>query len=86
MVVADIKKALDALEAGKCQLGPEWEIAHNIAQAHEGQREFDHIHALVHRIEGDSFNADYWYRRAGAKPHAGSLMEELTALQAELLA
>lgn len=86
MVVADIKKALDALEAGNCQMGTEWEVAHNIAQAHEGQRAFDHIHALVHRIEGDNFNADYWYRRAGVKSFDGSLTEELAALKSEYLA
>ena len=81
----EIKKALDALEEGKCRLGPEWEIAHNIAQAHEGQREFDHIHALVHRIEGDNFNAQYWYRRAGVEPFDGTPLEELEALKSELL-
>ncbi|MEM8540604.1 MAG: hypothetical protein AAGF25_06580 [Pseudomonadota bacterium] len=81
----EIKKALDALEAGEYKLGPEWEIAHNIAQAHEGKREFDHIHALVHRIEGDSFNAQYWYRRAGVEPFDGTPLEELAAMKTELL-
>ena len=85
MVVDDLKKALDALEAGQCQMGDHWEVAHNIAQAHEGQAAFDRIHALVHRIEGDSFNAKYWYRRAGVEPFAGTLSDELAALRADLL-
>lgn len=84
-MVHDIEKALEALEAGNCKLGPEWEIAHNIAQSHEGQREFDHIHALLHRIEGDNFNAKYWYRRAGVEPFDGTLLDELAALKSELL-
>ncbi len=86
MLDQEIKTALDALEAGNCEMGPQWEIAHNIAQAHEGQAAFDRIHALVHRIEGDEFNAGYWYRRAGVDPAAGSLSDELTALKSELLA
>lgn len=82
----EIQTALDALEAGNCQMGPGWETAHNIAQAHEGQVAFDRIHALVHRIEGDDFNAQYWYRRAGVEPFAGSHSEELAKLKADLLA
>lgn len=85
MVVDQIKIALDALEAGNCQMGPEWETAHNIAQAYEGQAAFDRIHALVHRIEGDEFNAGYWYRRAGVAPASGSLSDELVMLKSELL-
>ena len=85
MVVEELQKALDALEAGHCKLGDQWEIAHNIAQAHEGQAAFDRIHALVHRIEGDDFNAHYWYRRAGVAPFDGSLTDELSALKADLL-
>lgn len=81
----EIQKALDALEAGSCKMGAEWETAHNIAQAHEGQAAFDRIHALVHRIEGDVFNANYWYRRAGAGLSSGSLTDELAMLKTELL-
>lgn len=34
------------------------------------------IHAYLHRKEGDIFNADYWYRRAGKqRPNVG-LTEE----------
>lgn len=30
-----------------------WHEAHEIAQAHEGHPDYDRIHALLHRIEGD---------------------------------
>ena len=39
-----------------------WEEAHEIAQSREGHPDYDRVHALLHRIEGDEFNARYWYR------------------------
>ena len=54
-----------------------WNEAHNIAQAHEGENEFDHLHAYLHRVEGDEWNANYWYRRAGTVMPDKSLEEEL---------
>ena len=53
------------LRKGDLATGPAWERAHEICQASEGVKEFDWIHALAHRIEGDTSNAAYWYRRAG---------------------
>jgi hypothetical protein len=38
------------------------------------------IHAYLHRIEGDSANAHYWYRRAGLVMPGNSLEQELTHL------
>ncbi len=52
------------------------EKAHQICQDREGVPEFDWVHALVHRIEGDDANAGYWYRRAGRTRHPGSLEDE----------
>ena len=43
----------------------DWTMAHEIAQAHEGEPVFDAIHAMLHRLEGDTSNAAYWDRRAG---------------------
>lgn len=34
------------------------------------------IHAYLHRKEGDTWNADYWYRKAGKKRPSVSLEEE----------
>lgn len=45
-----------------------WEAAHEIAQAREGQADFDLLHAMVHRREGDYPNANYWFAGAGKHP------------------
>ena len=54
----------------------DWEAAHDIAQSAEGTRSYDRLHAYLHRVEGDTWNAGYWYRRAGAEVFKGSLAEE----------
>ncbi|MVM41866.1 hypothetical protein GO730_36305 [Spirosoma sp. HMF3257] len=54
----------------------DWEAAHTIAQSREGTQAYDRLHAYLHRKEGDRFNANYWYRRAGASFFNGSLEEE----------
>lgn len=69
-------EALDLLNKGNFRPGEEMEKAHEISQAHEGVPDFDWIHALVHRIEGDDANAGYWYRRADKRRHSGSVAEE----------
>ena len=43
------------------------------------------IHAYLHRKEGDIWNADYWYRRAGRKRPELSLTEEWEQIARELL-
>lgn len=69
-------EALDHLKSGGLRMGADWERAHEIAQAHEGEAAFDWLHALCHRIEGDDWNADYWYRRAGRARQDGTLEAE----------
>lgn len=41
----------------------DWEGSHNIAQSNEGHPDYDRLHALLHRMEGDEWNAKYWYNR-----------------------
>lgn len=53
----------------------DWQTAHTIIQDIESP-DAAWIHAYLHRKEGDSFNADYWYRRAGKKRPAVSLQQE----------
>jgi hypothetical protein len=53
-----------------------WAVAHEIAQSWEGTTAFDRLHAYLHRKEGDTGNARYWYRRAGAEVFEGSLEQE----------
>jgi len=62
----------------------DWASAHALAQdvdTPDGAR----IHAYLHRKEGDTFNANYWYRRAGKPAFTGSLEDEWTAIAADLL-
>ncbi|MBE9464506.1 hypothetical protein ACFP1I_05020 [Dyadobacter subterraneus] len=63
----------------------DWEAAHDIAQSQEGTKAFDRLHAYLHRVEGDTWNAGYWYRRAGAEVFKGSLKEEWEFLVESLL-
>jgi hypothetical protein len=56
-----------------------WDKAHAFAQEQDDS-EGAWVHAYLHRKEGDTFNASYWYRRAD-KPHATvSLSEEWTEI------
>ena len=41
-----------------------WAQAHHIAQEIE-TKDGSWIHAYLHRVEGDTWNAGYWYTRAG---------------------
>lgn len=52
----------------------EWESGHEIAQVQSGP-DAAWVHAYLHRKEGDSGNAGYWYRQAG-KPFPRCTMEE----------
>ena len=75
----DMSKPLQALwwiRKGEFRVGAEWEEAHAICQAMEGVFEFDWVHALLHWVEADMGNADYWYRRAGKKRSAPSVKAE----------
>lgn len=54
----------------------DWYAAHEIAQSKEGVQEYDCLHAYLHRVEGDEWNAGYWYRRAGTKMPSTGLKEE----------
>jgi hypothetical protein len=63
----------------------EWDTAHGIVQAQEGEPAHDWVHAHLHRVEGDLRNAGYWYRRAGRPIGTGDLAAEREAMVAELL-
>lgn len=52
-----------------------WEKAHDQVD-HLTSKSASRIHAYLHRKEGDSWNADYWYRKAGEKRPETSLEEE----------
>jgi len=73
------------LEALWFDANGDWEAAHNIAQSKEGTATYDRLHAYLHRVEGDTWNAGYWYRRARAEVYSGSLKEEWAFLVKSLL-
>ncbi|CAM3488283.1 hypothetical protein ZORO111903_18005 [Zobellia roscoffensis] len=52
-----------------------WEASHDIAQDMFNTMG-SWIHAYLHRVEGDKFNAGYWYRKAGKSYPNMSLEEE----------
>lgn len=52
-----------------------WNEAHQLIQDLEDVHAA-WIHAYLHRREGDNFNADYWYTRAGKNRPAFSLDKE----------
>ena len=53
----------------------DWNAAHNQVD-HLNDRASARIHAYLHRKEGDIWNADYWYAKAGEKRPQVSLDEE----------
>jgi hypothetical protein len=75
-------QALWWLKKGKLALGPEWEKAHELCQTKEGEGSYDLVHALAHWIEGDTANANYWYRRVGVQ-RAADIAAEWQRVAAE---
>ncbi|KAF5883291.1 hypothetical protein [Rhizobium sp. PEPV16] len=84
--LAQLIEAFDRLSAGGFTMGAEWQAVHDICQRHEGEQPFDWGHALCHRIEGDDWNADYWYRRAGKARGTGTMADEWSVMRTELSA
>lgn len=61
-----------------------WDQAHKIVQD-EATADAAWVHAYLHRVEGDSANAGYWYRRAAKPVAAGSLETEWERMVSALL-
>jgi hypothetical protein len=61
-----------------------WDKAHTIIQDVPGSAA-SWIHAYLHRKEGDIWNADYWYSKAGRKRPDVSLDEEWKSIVKALL-
>jgi hypothetical protein len=61
----------------------DWHKAHGLIQDYSDAKA-SWIHAYLHRKEGDIFNADYWYSKAGKKRPSISLDEEWDHLVSEL--
>ncbi|EON75978.1 hypothetical protein ADIS_3566 [Lunatimonas lonarensis] len=62
----------------------DWQRAHDLIDQRT-DRSSAALHAYLHRKEGDQWNADYWYSRAGKKRFQGTLEEEWEELTAYFL-
>lgn len=62
----------------------QWHKAHQIAQD-DNSGDAAWVHAYLHRKEGDTGNARYWYSRAGKAAASGSLSDEWRAIAGRLL-
>lgn len=73
-----LAEALDLLDRG------DWQAAHEIVQK-ESSALAAWLHGIVHTLEGDLDNAQYWYRRAERPfPGASAVQEELGAARRAL--
>lgn len=62
----------------------QWDKAHELIQDLP-DRTAAHIHAYLHRVEGDLWNADYWYAKAGKVRPPATLDEEWESIAVSLL-
>ena len=60
-----------------------WHDAHDIVESLDTPMAA-RIHGLLHKIEGDQWNADYWYARAGQKSPNQTTDQECAAIIDEL--
>jgi hypothetical protein len=68
-----------------------WDAKGDWARGHDLVNELETkdgmaVHAYLHRKEGEAWNADYWYQRAGRGFHRATLEAEWEALVEGLLA
>lgn len=71
----EINQAILELEKGN------WTNAHELAQNNEGNSFFDFMHAICHRLEGDQWNAGYWYRRCNKDIKRSTIEEDIQILK-----
>ena len=73
-----IIQALDLADKGQ------WDEAHRIVASMDSP-EAAWVHANLHREEGDTGNAAYWYRRAGKEPSEQPCNTERAAIRGAAL-
>lgn len=90
-----IREILLEMDPKTAKFGPEllalwydakedWKSAHDQVDNLSGKNAA-RIHAYLHRKEGDLWNADYWYSKAGEKRPTISLDEEWKLLAKRFL-
>lgn len=75
--MADPAELLTAIDLA---LKGEWDTAHRVVQNLEGEPAA-WIHAVLHKIEGDIGNSQYWYRRARRPYNDGDPQAELRQIR-----
>lgn len=74
---AHLLQAVELAQAG------DWDAAHKIAQDYSDATA-NWIHAVLHKVEGDTWNSKYWYGRTGGhqyEDYAGDVPRELEAIR-----
>lgn len=76
----DLKRAAALAQSG------DWDGAHKIVQQDEADPLSCWLHACLHKIEGDTDNARYWYARSGGRAYTDhhDPRAELAAIAAAL--
>ncbi|WP_029148383.1 hypothetical protein [Methylophilus sp. 5] len=76
------------LEAVSLAQAGDWDAAHNIAQDYSDSTA-NWIHAVLHKVEGDTWNSQYWYAKTGGHQYeefGPDVAGELVAIQQRLTA
>lgn len=77
---SQLLKAVALAQAG------DWDAAHNIAQDYNDSTA-NWIHAVLHKMEGDTWNSKYWYAKTGGHQYdefGPDISAELAAIQQSL--
>lgn len=69
----------DLISATQAALSGDWHGAHNIVQKYN-HNTANWLHAVLHKIEGDAWNSQYWYAKTSGKQY-----EDFAEVQDELL-
>lgn len=94
MNIAEFRESLDSdappSNLSCAQAGLWWDAKGDWARAHESAQQDTGpagawVHAYLHRKEGDTENAGYWYAQAGKAPAQGSLELEWAEITKQLL-
>jgi hypothetical protein len=89
MRAEELRETLSLEEPPRAQVAPLaalwWDAKGDWARAHALVDELETpegmaVHAYLHRKEGEAWNANYWYERAGRKFYRAALEQEWEAL------
>ncbi|MDO9365895.1 MAG: hypothetical protein Q7T58_06120 [Methylotenera sp.] len=75
----------ELMSAVNAALDGNWDASHNIAQIYSDNTA-NWLHAVLHKIEGDAWNSQYWYARTAGHTYADftDAMQELIAIKDSL--